>query len=309
MRITNDCLPEEMLAEVLRLKGAAKDDTAGFNAPDWSNHEFVCEQLSLRVSAILRSYARLRNEVNVTQSMRDNGVDIILSFESDDQSSRRIGIQVKSNREAVAATRKDRSTESMEALIKRQAFESTRWSLNEWWVVLCFDVTRKEHDALVKRISAELLQARQPAEIRIYEPTEMWNFFSMGEEDVDALCVRRLCKNDEVLIAAQAEVSSLTCGAKAVVMATLFESLEDSANQSLSDLLQLTDEAGTRDIDQTAKVVDELEGSGYLKRFEGEDIWSTHASVYPGLCALYFEGRVRHGLSRSAAASFVRSLA
>jgi hypothetical protein len=309
MRITNDCSPEEMLAELFNKAGDSIEATAGFGDPSLSNHDYVCEQLSLRVAAMLRSYERLGNNVHITQSMRDNGVDIYLEFENPDQSTRRIGIQVKGNREAVDAVRKNRIGEAMEATLKRQAFEANRWRLHEWWVVLCFDVTQTAHAKLVKRINSELLQGGNPAVIRIYEPIGAWNFLRMGEEEVDAMCVRKLCREDEVLVAAQAEVNDLSLGAYAVVMPTLFGSLEESADLSLRDLMGLVNEGNDADIDRASDAIDELEQVGYLERHDHEDTWSTHPAHFPGLCALYFEGRVRHRLSPSAAADFVTSLA
>lgn len=309
MRITNDCRPEEMLAELFSTTGDGIEATAGFNDRSLSNHDYVCDQLSQRVAAMLRSYERLGNSVHVTQAMRDNGVDIYLEFEGSDQSTRRIGIQVKGNREAVDALKKRRAGEAMEATLKRQAFESSRWRLHEWWVVLCFDLTKTAHAKLVKRINSELLQGGHPTPIRIYEPTGVWNLLGMGAEDIDAMCVRKLCREDEVLVAAQAEVDHLSPDAYAVVMATLFDSLEESPDLSLRDLMGLANEGDDLDIDRTGDAVEELEQVGYLQRHDHDDTWSTYPATYPGLCALYFEGRVRHRLSPSAAANFVTSLA
>ncbi|MCB8747818.1 hypothetical protein LHU53_12980 [Rhodoferax sp. U2-2l] len=308
MRITNDCQPDAMLAELFRLNKSTVDDTAGFNEVNWSNHDFVCKELKQRVDAMLRSYKRLGNEVNVTQSFRDNGVDILLELESSLGSTRRIGIQVKSNREAIAAVKRLGDGNSMEGVLKRQAFEATKWDLQEWWVVLCFDLTSKAHSDLVNRISSELLPGRPFFETRIFKPTEAWDLLALGDEGIDAICVSMLCKDDEILVAAKVEAEGLTGGAYSVVMNTLFDSFSEHTLLSLGDLSRLTEVDYSLDITATSAVVDELEANGYLTYISHEDAWSTCPTTFPGLCALYFEGRTRHRLSSSAAANFVQKL-
>lgn len=194
----------------------------------------------------------------------------------------------------------------MEAVLKRQAFESFRWKLDEWWIVLCFDLTVAARVKLVKRINSELLQ-QSPVPIRIYEPTKAWSMLSMDEDEVDALCVLFLCKEDEILIEARSEVSELSGRAFNVVMATIFDSFEDHASEySLDEMEGLISEDNTYDIDVTSEVIDEL--SGYLSRVDYDDAWRVNPHYYQGLCALYFEGKVRYQLSHAGAANFVRKL-
>nr|WP_187148339.1 XopAX family type III secretion system effector [Janthinobacterium sp. Marseille] len=307
MRITDDCSPEAMLAELFREDQHTKEDTAIFASVDWSNHNYVCNAIKQRVDVMLRSYERLGNEVHVTQSMRDNGVDIILEFSGESVLNRRIGIQVKSNREAIKATgkKKERTTEPMEAVLKRQAFDSHKWKLDEWWIILCFDLTQKSHVDLVNRINSELLQS-PPIQIRIYEPMAAWSMLSMSHSDIDAICVCRLCREDEILIAAQDETIDLSPIAYQIVMATLFDSLQGNTQHSLSDLVRMTNDNGEYDLDRVSDILGELDD--YLVSSE-EDSWFSRAHKYPGLCALYYEGRIRHKLSHDGAANFVRQLA
>jgi hypothetical protein len=306
MRITDDCPPDLMLAELLKANKASSLETSIFNNSSWSNHDYICDQMRERIDAMLRSYARLGNEVHVTQSMRDNGVDVFLAFTGEGGTSQRIGIQIKSNNEAIGATKKIRAGESMEAILKRQAFESFRWNLTEWWVVLCFDLTKKEHVKLVKRINSELLPGG-PITIRIYEPEHAWSLLGMRDDEVDARCVLSLCQDDEILVGAREEANDLSQSALNVVMGTLFDALSDGASQhSLDQLMTLANDDMEHDIDKTGDVLDEL--SDYLIRRDYEDVWYANPYVYKGFCALYFEGRVRHQLSPTEAANFVRKL-
>jgi len=307
MRITDDCPPEAMLAELFHANESTHEETEVFGNSPWSNHDYICEQLKVRIAVMLSSYTRLGNEVHVTQSMRDNGVDILLEFAGKDGGSKRIGIQVKSNNEAVAGTKSNRAGASIEATLKRQAFESSTWGLSEWWVVLCFDLTKTEHVKLVQRINADLLQ-KGHVPIRVYEPANAWSLLAMRDDEVDALCVLSLCRDDEILTEARFEVGKISKNALNVVLDTLFNALIDpSKGISLSELIYLASDEGEHNIDQTSKVVDELQV--YLTRDSDEDIWYPNPYIYKGLCALYFEGRVRHRLSHTGAANFVSKLA
>lgn len=306
MRITNDCAPDAMLAELFCANIVRSHETSVFADRLWANHDEVCDQLKDRIDALLQSYTRLGAEVHVTQNMRDNGVDLLFEFSETNGGNRRIGIQVKSNNEAINATKPKRTGESMEAILKRQAYESCRWGLSEWWVVLCFDLTVKEHAKLVKRINAELLQ-KSPVAIRVYEPTNAWSILGMDEDEVDAMCVLALCKEDEVLTKAMSEVSELSPAAVNFIMETLFDSFAgETKNYSLDDLMELTSDDSIYDISVASAVIDELDD--YLSCADYEDIWNVNPYCFPGLCALYFEGRVRHQLSHAGSKNFVRKL-
>lgn len=80
MRITNDCPPDGLLAELFSANVVCLQETNVFADSPWSNHDEICDRLIDRVDVLLRSYNRLGNEAHVTQNMRDNGVDILLEF-------------------------------------------------------------------------------------------------------------------------------------------------------------------------------------------------------------------------------------
>lgn len=303
MRITNDCPPHELLCELLAAGLKSEADTATFAEEDWSNHNFICNALRERIDAMLHCYERLGNEAHVTQGVRDNGVDLVLEVRG-----RRIGIQVKSNREAIDATNDRRARgASMESILKMQASDATKWRLDEWWVVLCFDVTQKQHAELVRRINSELKQLHLSMQVRIFEPTQAWRMLGLDASEVEALCVRRLCQEDEILVAAQRELGTLGTVARFLVLSTIFEAIADEEARAVSseELSRMADEINC-DIEALSDVLDGL--NNYLEPASHRDSYSVHFNQFPGCCALYYSGLVRHEMNAAEAAAFVRQI-
>jgi hypothetical protein len=61
-------------------------------------------------------------------------------------------------------------------------------------------------------------------------------------------------------------------------------------------------------VNQEFTVVEELESCGYLSWSSDRGQYVIDPGSMPGFCALYFEGRVRHSLSRGSAQAFVGRL-
>lgn len=304
MRITNDKSPSALLAELFSYNVASKRDTALFKHADWSNHDWLLNLLRGRLDAMLNSYKRLHTDVHVTQGLRDHGVDVRLGFETGV-----LGFQIKSNREADADAKsakeklKDRVT--LVGKLKSQAQEAfSIGKVDEWWVLLCFD--RTKHAKLVGRICSEV-QPGKGQTIKFFEPQHVLGFLQLTDAEIDAVSTLLLCGDDELLVAARGEAADFSEAALDIIYGTLLDALDGECEVSLTSLSQCCSLSG--DGFNFSDAVNELEAHGYLTGRYGEgDMFQVSPIVVPGLCALFFEGHVRHGLSQDSSIEFVRTL-
>jgi len=308
MRITNtEYTPLEVLAELLATNRFTNKDTKEFFVGEHSSHEWLTAEWADKLEVVLNSFRRFGTEVCEQQHIRDYGVDVRMTFEHK-IGPQKIGFQIKSNREAEADAKKPKGAESMVAVLKRQAFEAAQRSgVSEWWVVLCFD--RATHAKRVQAIYAELLSGSQlPLTIKVIDPRKAMSFLSLDEGEIDAISTLLLCRDDEVLKQASMEIIAMTEAMRQIVLPSIGPALNGEREIKLREIKYLVNIDDCED-HNLAIPVNELEGYGFL-RCDGErEIFTVEPSVYPGLCALYFEGRVRHNLSETAAADFMQRLA
>lgn len=321
MRITNDSYsPIQLLAEVIARPGVSSKDTAEFNKPDYNNHNWLTERWSAKLEVILQCFKRYKTLTAETQCLQDKGVDVLLKYERDGESDAKIGFQIKSNQEAdrdrqkgvtakggagdillkkTAAQRSERVT--MLGTLKRQAFEAQEWNLTEWWVVPCFSYA--EHRGLIAAINTELTKSEHRKGIRVVNPIQAFTFLTMPDDEIMALCSRFLCADDEVLRAALKELNSLSPMERAIVLETLGPALEGKRHCSQDDIFSIVSDY----IDEGIEIhdaVDRLEGISYLS-IEGSDDFVVSPTALTGVCALYFEARVRHERSPGGATRYI----
>jgi hypothetical protein len=306
MRITNTGYsPIEVVAEIGVSVGITAADTKQFFGN--RSHPQLVELLRDKLDVILASFKRYGSQAAETQYIRDHGVDVRLDFELPDASHRRIGFQIKSNSEADAdklrRTTKRQKEETLVGTLKRQAFEAENTAgVHEWWIVCCFDAAA--HRDLISAINSEVGSGIGRPKIRIVEPREAYALLSKDDVDLDALCTLLLCEDDEVLVRARKDCSRLGKKARSVVLQTIGRALEGERELTLDDLLEMFE----GDLEKAANAVDILEGSGYVRQQSGGQIFLINPAEYPGLCALYFEGRVRHDHDPEEAADFVERM-
>lgn len=314
MRITNkDYTPLGLLAELLAHRPATATNTSRFSETDLSSHNHLLSELRDRMEAILSSFERLGCESSENQGLDDNGVDLLLRFEENGK-SRRVGFQVKSNREADASAELARTLkkkpkpsvdpeDSLLKTLKRQAHEARlETKIDEWWVLPCFDL--KKHKARFTTINAHFNNHPDPTwPIRVVPPEQILGLLDMSTGEIDAVCTLLLCKDDEVLRASMFEFGRLSGVAQNFVGETFYEALCGNVEIQDRDFFDAVrdDENGP----DAAQLRDELVSLGYISRsnFGESDKLDPHA--FPGLCALYFEGRVRHELGPSDASAFM----
>lgn len=320
MRITNDNYsPIQLLAEIMARPGLTSGDTAEFKKPDYNNHHWLTERWNTKLEVILECFQRYKTLSAETQCVQDKGVDVLLQYERDGQTNPKIGFQIKSNQEAdrdrtknisgkpygksakkgSAASHSDRVT--MIGTLKRQAFESQEWHLTEWWVVPCFSYA--EHRSLVAAINTELTKGEHRKGIRVVSPVQALTFLTMPDDEIMALCSRFLCADDEVLRSALREMNGLSPMERAIVLETLGAALEGERRCTQDDIFGIVSDYLDEGI-EIHDAVDRLEGMSYLS-LEGSDDFIVSPTALTGMCALYFEARVRHGRSPDGATRYI----
>ncbi|BBK00828.1 hypothetical protein Xcc3_21350 [Xanthomonas campestris pv. campestris] len=348
MRITNDNYsPIELLAEIATRRGTTSADTHRFFQGGKTSHDWLVEEWSSRVDCILESFKRYGIDVNATQFVRDQGIDVLLRVPNHQGKEWRLGFQIKSEQEAERDRTKKPGQENMIGTLKRQAHDAFE-RVDEWWILCCFDLDK--HYKLVQGISSELTGGKQNRLIRVIDPRACAAMLRMSEAEVDAFCTLLLCRDDAVLRAAREEVAACHPNVGAFVLEHIVPALVDGERVSREEVASFLEEAFRKsererledgggedddceavieldeDADEHGSVQDgidddeefedldihemlqELESNGFLAAGTYDDDYRISPTAFPGVCALFFEARVRHGLNDDAAASYMRWL-
>ena len=93
--------------------------------------------------------------------------------------------------------------------------------------------------------------------------------------------------------------------AKKLVLTTIGPALEGKDTLTLDEVRYMLH---VDDIEKAGNAADLLERTGYLDQQSGGQLFDVLPASFPGLCALYFEARVRHELDPEEAASFVHRM-
>ncbi|MCO7627648.1 hypothetical protein NJC08_14580 [Pseudomonas fluorescens] len=302
MRITNDhYTPEELLLELMPRCTVSREDTADFFSGIKSKHNWLVSAWAEKLDEILNLYKRHGSLVAETQSIRDDGIDVLWKFQILGE-EKRIGFQLKSNSEAFANTQKKERSESMIATLKRQAYEAFRsGKIDEWWVVTCFDYTK--YSSLIQQINSDvIISSNSPTAptVRLIDPMEAMSFLSKDKGRIDTLCTKLLCADDEVLRAAQNEINSLSDAGAKIVINTIGLALEGKRIFDHDYFWRMDEET------DAGQVAMDLEGVGYIDT--SSHLLEVDPSTFPGLCAMYYEGKVRHGMSSGQASEFISEM-
>lgn len=339
MRITNDKYsPIEILSEIATRRGTTSADTQGFFQDSKTSHDWLVEEWSSRIDCILESFKRYGMDVSATQFVRDLGIDVLLRVSSHQGKEWRLGLQIKSEQEAERDRTKKPGQESMIGTLKRQAHDAFE-RVDEWWILCCFDLTK--HHKLVQGINSELTGGRQNRSIRVIDPRACTAVLRMIEAEIDAFCTLLLCRDDAVLRTAREEVASCHPYVGAFVLEHIVPALVDGeriSREEVSFFLEeailhseherIEDDASEDDDCETVielgedgidddeefenldihEMLEELESTGFLQARTFDDYYRIAPAAFPGVCALFFEARVRHELNDEAAASYIRWL-
>jgi hypothetical protein len=304
MRITNDDYsPIELISELSTNETCKWRGCGDFFVGERAKHDWLVEEWQEKIDEILNLFERYGAQVSGSQSVRDNGIDVYLSYTYKDK-THRVGFQLKSESEAL----RDKGTNEKHSVVgalKRQAFEAIHsGKVDEWWVVPCINYNK--HHKLIQQINAELFVGKSNhngVEIKFIHPRAALSFLSKDSGELDALCTRFLCREDEILKGALSEVEDLTTFQRKCIFSFIFRGLEGRAYVSSEEILDFE----TGDEYDLADEFLTLEHMDFLESDHGEGFTIKPFNL-PGICALYFEGRVRHGLSHDGAESFVLTL-
>lgn len=304
MRITNDDYsPIQLVSELSTRETCRWNGEGDFFVEEKSKHDWLVDTWREKLDEVLNLFQRYGTLAASCQSVRDNGIDVYLSFTIGDK-THRVGFQLKSESEAM----RDKGTNEKHSVVgalKRQAFEAINSrKVDEWWIVPCINYNK--HSKLIQQINAEIIvgmHEHNGVKIKLVEPRDAVSFLSKDTNDIDTICTRLLCRDDEILQGALNEIESLTSFQRRCILTFIWQALGGESYVSASDIMCLQ----TGDEDDFETEFAYLEDIDFLEADNGEGFTLKPYSL-PGICALYFEGRVRHKMSHSGAESFVMAL-
>nr|WP_234902220.1 hypothetical protein [Agrobacterium vitis] len=252
---------------------------------------------------ILQSYKAYRAGCHDIQGMRDDGVDILLKYDSEDGATK-IGLQIKSYPEFQDWVAKEDKT-FMKTLKSQYTEAMQNVGVEHYFLILCTDA--HEHRKQIRMISAEL---KNFANLTIVKPVQVRGFTLLSHWELQATVTRLLCQDDPVLNAARECFSDLATLDDYMTLDLLCRAFgganEPIDNGDLEDIAEQWTElaGGARDMDEVADALGFMESSGYL-RYVGERYVIVPEEFPNALCAIYFDLRARNGLAADDALAYL----
>lgn len=283
MFITNELTPAEVIAELIKGDRLTIKATRRFRS--LKHDRDLLPAFSQRLECILDFYQAYGNDVHETQSMRDEGVDILWRYKYKDE-ERRIGIQVKSNPEFEDWSK--RGFKMIEKLKSQYSTAMNNARVDDYYIIICADAAA--HRARIRTICSEL---KNFAHCTIIEPTYALGFYEKSGLDVAIRTARLLCSGDRTLKQAMREVDSIEPDVAFALISLLCRAFQDRSvvtQETLQDIWDDWLEYVGSDADSersVADIVNELVGDGILDQ---DDVAYTidYTELPASLCALYF---------------------
>lgn len=290
MFITDELNPGEMLAELFqgsRVRAAATQAFAGLK-----HDKDLCPRFAEQLSIMLGVYKAYGHEVHDIQSFRDDGVDILMKYETKDGLERRAGLQIKSEDEFRQWEEKKLS---LPQILKAQFSTAVHnVGLNDFYVVLCVDADR--HRSRIRTLCSEL---KNLTPCKIIEPVDVLDFYEMGAMDLWSRTSRLLCAHDLVLEAATSEADAEEPDVAFFTIALICDAFRGSGKVDDARLVDIwaaweelaCEEAG--EPDRLSDILGQLENNAILE-YDGAASYDIRVGNLPkALCALYFDLKVR----------------
>ncbi|UWR48929.1 hypothetical protein [Phaeobacter inhibens] len=290
MFITHELSPLEMLSELVNLEGVSSADTKRFAELQHDKH--LCPGFRDRVEAVLDAYKSHRNDVQDTQGMRDEGVDVQLRYHQD--GDHRIGLQIKSHKE-ILDWKEKRDSNFVMRLKAQIAAAVANADIDYYYVLLCTDEVA--HTRQIRFICSEL---KQFDKVRIVRPRQALTFFELDDTWISTFVAQILCKSDPLLDAARHQASSMEDDYAFLLLTLMCMACEGERVVTDERLSEIFDEGA--DLSPTAATANErlpeilwqLDGSGF--NFSTADRDGLTIADFPtSWTALYFDQRHRHG--------------
>jgi hypothetical protein len=323
MFITDDLSPAALLVELLSLRTRSSEQTLKFQA--LRHNRDLCPRFADQIDAMLDVYKRHRTDVHDIQGVRDSGVDVLLQFETENNSSYKVGIQLKSFRELEDA-RKGHGA-SLFQVLKSQYLEATsNLGVDEWLLVLCTDEV--QHSNAIRAICSEFKQVQKA---KIIKPRQALAFYELEPVELASRVSSLLCTEDLILRKARDEVSHISYIALFMLLRLTSGALRGERSVSQQAIQQLysdweeekrkyvvnevcdedaeedegvfedeyaDEDENDRDLSEQMSLIDvlqELEHTGVLQ-MDGGIGYDVRPEELPGVCALYFDQAIRSEL-------------
>lgn len=304
MFITNELNPGEMLAELL--KGRRVDAASTKEFSNYRHDQDLCPRFERQVSMMLDVYRAYGQEVSDIQSMRDDGIDVLLRYENRAGEARTAALQIKSDHEFDLWEGKKLQVSQILKAQYATAISNVR--VDDFYVLLCVD--SEKHKSRIRTLSSETKSFQK---CHIVSPEDLLDFFNMSEIDLWGRTTRLLCHNDTVLKKATEELDAEEVDV-AFFLIRLVCRIFEGRNSALTDDVLFdwwTDwlifcENEEDESERLADVVSHFSNAGI---FDYDGGYHVRVEALPaGLCALYFDLRVRLADIHADIESQIRSL-
>ena len=230
MFITNELTPGEMLAEFLKGRRASLHETSMF--AKLRHDKNLCPRFAEQVSMMLDVYRAYGQEVHDIQSIRDDGIDVLLRYQDQDGNDRRAGLQIKSDDEFC---KWEADKYPLLSTLKAQyATAISNGKLDEYYILLCVDAVR--HKSRIRTVCSEL---KNFSPVKIIEPQDLCEFYEMSPTELWAKATSLLCHNDTVLKKAIEEVTASSPDIAYFVISLVCFAFEGKHEISSDDLFDL----------------------------------------------------------------------
>jgi hypothetical protein len=290
MFITNELSPLEMLSELVSLNGVSSEDTKRF--AELRHDKNLCPGFRDQVETMLGTYKSHRTDVQDTQGIRDDGVDVQLRYYQD--GNHRIGLQIKSHKE-IEDWKTKRDTHFVMRLKSQLSAAVANADVDYYFVLLCTDEI--VHQKQIRSICSEL---KQYDKVRIVRPSQALTFFELDKTWISAFVTRTLCKFDPLLEAARTEACSME-GHHAFILLTLMcMASEGERLVTQEQIFEIYDEwtglvaPATSVHERLDDLLWQLDGKGLNVAIDGAD--GLNIANFPtSWTALYFDQKHRLG--------------
>ncbi|WP_162630209.1 hypothetical protein [Azospirillum ramasamyi] len=256
-----------------------------------THNKDLCPMFRNRVNNMLEVYSKHRVDVYDIQGIKDDGVDVILTYKDED-GEKRVGLQIKSYNEIEEWYSGKKSEVSFLKNLKSQyadAFANAR--VQFLYIVICTDAAR--HIEQIRSIAAAF---KTYADVKIIIPPQSMSLLYMSNIKMTAIMTKLLCQNDYLLKEARSAVSKHSQIYARLLIELTCRAFNGDSTIDDRGIFSLSGE-GKSDEDITNDIItakENLENDNVLIwNGNGYDINPT--SVAP-LCAIYFDQKVRHDL-------------
>jgi len=305
MFITCNASPGEILSQLIFLGRSRPDATKKFKLLAHNND--LCPTFHDKVETILKSYNRHKTSALDIQGFRDNGADILFTFEDEDGKKDAVALQVKSQKEIEDDIKRPKGQVSLVRDLKAQRTEAqSKHRISMYYILLCCDIDL--HRDYVRKVAAEFTSLD---DVKIVTPQHALYFYDLDHADIAANCARILCRTDFVVRKARDELNDLNPAHRRILIGSIVSHLEGTLTLSIDDVhsfaapIFLPDDGQL--IDQADDAVQALMWDRFFETIDGEK-FTVDATNYPALRALYFDLNVRHGLTSDSAFKYLLTI-